>query len=288
MAESKTPSGIVLDAAFLSKMRDVLTSVTDSLEIYDAFDEWMFAEETAFDDIERAMGLRDFFRSTFVTELDWIAQASESPIERMFCSGLLLMSRLHFPGLLRFAPPRATVSEYREFICQWLEQVTKISEIIDKDDTPWSSLGEFLDHAAGVEKLPQDEVEGIRSTHVVYDLMGFKDAFHITQQATLPPSITIYGSRVRPDLYVWLPLDSSFKLLVECDGFQYHGDKTSFTDDRRRDRILKSHGYEVLRFSGPEIFANPVQAAVDLAEYLATRYEGSDEFWSKPGGQLAS
>ena len=37
-------------------------------------------------------------------------------------------------------------------------------------------------------------------------------------------------------------------VVVELDGFAYHGDRTAFRDDRRRDRTLQLLGYAVLRF----------------------------------------
>lgn len=39
------------------------------------------------------------------------------------------------------------------------------------------------------------------------------------------------------------------RLIVEVDGFTYHSDPTRFEEDRRRDAVLSTLGYRVLRFS---------------------------------------
>ena len=69
-------------------------------------------------------------------------------------------------------------------------------------------------------------------------------------------------------MLIWVPSDESVRVIVECDGFQFHSDKVAFIQDRKRDRALKAQGYQVLRYSGSEIHADPVAASVDLAEYL--------------------
>ena len=66
------------------------------------------------------------------------------------------------------------------------------------------------------------------------------------------------------------------KVIVECDGFQYHSDKERFKTDRQRDRALKALGYDVWRFSGSEIYNDPINAPFELAKYLWDRAEARD------------
>lgn len=58
-------------------------------------------------------------------------------------------------------------------------------------------------------------------------------------------------------------------IIVECDGYDFH-DKTKeqATMDKQRDRLLKSVGYEVIRFSGSEIWGNPEKCAKEVIELL--------------------
>lgn len=64
------------------------------------------------------------------------------------------------------------------------------------------------------------------------------------------------------------------KIGIELDGYQYHSDKDSFRNDRRRDRILKAAGWEILRFAASDVFRN-AEVAVQLAArtVLALREE---------------
>jgi very-short-patch-repair endonuclease len=55
---------------------------------------------------------------------------------------------------------------------------------------------------------------------------------------------------------------------VECDGYEYHSSQERFTADRRRDRALKAAGYDVLRFSGQEIFHNPAETGIEFFHHL--------------------
>jgi very-short-patch-repair endonuclease len=50
-----------------------------------------------------------------------------------------------------------------------------------------------------------------------------------------------------------------------------HSDKDRFKADRQRDRALKALGYDVFRFSGSEIYADPINAPYELAPYLWQR-----------------
>jgi very-short-patch-repair endonuclease len=88
----------------------------------------------------------------------------------------------------------------------------------------------------------------------------------------------VEGKSVRPDMLIWVPSDESVRIIVECDGFQYHSNKAVFIHDRKRDRVLKSNGYEVLRYSGTEIFTDPVATSADLAEYLRSIERKADAF----------
>ena len=72
--------------------------------------------------------------------------------------------------------------------------------------------------------------------------------------------------------------DESIKIIVECDGFEYHNSPVAFVHDRKRDRALKNKGYEVLRFAGAEIHGGPVAASVDVAEFLWSRGRATDAF----------
>jgi hypothetical protein len=54
---------------------------------------------------------------------------------------------------------------------------------------------------------------------------------------------------------------------VECDGHEFHEkSKRQAETDKRRDRDLQSIGWTVARFSGAEIFRNPIAAAKSIGK----------------------
>jgi very-short-patch-repair endonuclease len=59
------------------------------------------------------------------------------------------------------------------------------------------------------------------------------------------------------------------EVIVECDGHEFH-EKTKAQVKRRNDRDydLKMAGYDVLHFSGSEIYNNPVECVAKVINYL--------------------
>ncbi|MGE5585775.1 MAG: endonuclease domain-containing protein [Bacillota bacterium] len=58
-------------------------------------------------------------------------------------------------------------------------------------------------------------------------------------------------------------------LAVECDGHDYHEKtKAQAARDKRRDRALKLAGFEVVHFTGTEIWADPERCAVEVFRHL--------------------
>lgn len=60
--------------------------------------------------------------------------------------------------------------------------------------------------------------------------------------------------------------------LVECDGHEFHEKtKEQVKKNNERDMALKKEGYEVLHFSGSQIFQDPIKCAKDVLEYVSKR-----------------
>jgi very-short-patch-repair endonuclease len=60
-------------------------------------------------------------------------------------------------------------------------------------------------------------------------------------------------------------------LAVEIDGFAFHGDRSAFEADRRRDADLAAHGIQVMRVTWRQIAEEPEATLVRLAQALAGR-----------------
>ncbi len=59
------------------------------------------------------------------------------------------------------------------------------------------------------------------------------------------------------------------KLIVEIDGYRYHGRWASFQSDRERDNHLVTAGYTVLRFTWHQLTQRPLYVLAQIARALA-------------------
>lgn len=58
-------------------------------------------------------------------------------------------------------------------------------------------------------------------------------------------------------------------VVVEVDGFAYHGDRAAFERDRRRDQVLTAAGFTVTRVTWRQLTREPIAAMVRLGQILA-------------------
>lgn len=66
------------------------------------------------------------------------------------------------------------------------------------------------------------------------------------------------------------------KLIVECDGHAYHErTKEQAARDRRRDRVAQHQGLPVFRFTGSEIWNDPIGCADEVLAYMESGPEQS-------------
>lgn len=73
--------------------------------------------------------------------------------------------------------------------------------------------------------------------------------------------------RYRPD-FMLISWDGRC-LLVECDGHDFHErTKEQAARDRKKDRTLQAEGYIILRYTGSELWEDPMQCAADAARTL--------------------
>lgn len=72
------------------------------------------------------------------------------------------------------------------------------------------------------------------------------------------------------DFNVFLECEDCYKeLIVECDGHDFHEKtKKQVAHDNEREYAIKMSGYDILRFSGSQIYNNPFKVANDVFDYL--------------------
>ena len=83
----------------------------------------------------------------------------------------------------------------------------------------------------------------------------------------------------RPLVNAWIPFPEGGgaevdflwereRLIVEVDGFETHGTRRAFADDRRRDRRLKLLDYEIARFPWEDVLHSAATSGAELAALL--------------------
>lgn len=59
-------------------------------------------------------------------------------------------------------------------------------------------------------------------------------------------------------------------IVVECDGHEFHEKtKQQVARDKARDRALQTEGYRVFRFTGSEIWRNPIACAAEVLDFAS-------------------
>lgn len=63
------------------------------------------------------------------------------------------------------------------------------------------------------------------------------------------------------------------KLIIECDGHEFHEKtKEQVIKNNQRDRDLQNKGYEILHFSGSEIYKDILQCREDIMKFIIGKY----------------
>jgi len=249
------------------EIRDFLLDRNRYLELAKAFISNAVQEESVPED----QGFNKFYelalKTVFEVNERIVFEKAESPIERLFLNSLML-------GFLKADSLGLVVHQTNENaeqdIDEFLKYLANFKQFLSWHKDQYASYGrleEYLDGQLSSGRMTKDEREYIRILTFRYVYLPLESSYHLTLQPRFPETL-VDKRPVRPDLLFWKPTNSRLKIIVECDGFDYHSDKTKFTSDRKRDRLFQSKGYRVLRYSGTEIYHHPVKVVGELLEYL--------------------
>ena len=217
--------------------------------------------------------LREFLEMWMHTNcdsaLDRIIAHSESPLERVFLAALMLGFTKWEPLGLQWTPKfdtdaPAMLDGYRSDHADMLATLAAYEAETGRKDGLMRMMRDVT---------ADDGTLGADATimrHVLEEFFETWDGMHLTIQPKFT-NIRVDGRSIRCDALVWIPADPTFKVVLECDGYEYHSDRPRFTTDRRRDRVLAAHGYKVMRFSGAEVFENPIAAATEAYDFLQSQ-----------------
>lgn len=78
---------------------------------------------------------------------------------------------------------------------------------------------------------------------------------------------------------------SRVQLIVECDGHDFHEKtKKQAMRDKKRDRALMAHGFHVMRFTGSEIWGNPLGCAKEALSFISQQHSAVEAMLDVHGG----
>lgn len=207
---------------------------------------------------------------------EMVKQHAESPLERVFLLALMLGFMKWEPMGLNAMPTvkddaQEAIDEYRSDHEVALQAMANY-----RSETGETHLMGMVDRLQKDEKL-RSEIGSpdILIRHIFEEMFQTWDRFHLLLQPRFT-TLRVDGRSMRADALVWVPADPSFRVVFELDGYDYHSDKQAFTKDRRRDRILASAGYRVVRFSGQEVFEDPISTASEAYTYLVSLRQPSE------------
>ncbi|MDR5835394.1 DUF559 domain-containing protein [Caballeronia sp. LZ034LL] len=236
----------------------------------------------------------------------WLAEATqraisvcESPIEKAFAGGLLLAFLFRADRGLIVTDPLLNAEDdarqitealrrRRRIECEWEQHIESHREDL-RNVNPGMEAAYLAEHPLfeRFEEYGAQLCDTGKLTKADYVLLfehpivsaGWLawHAFLLSPQSVFP-GLGADGKDARVDAYIWCPAQPKLRMIVECDGYEFHGPKANFIADRQRDRNLQRAGYDVYRFAGTELF-NDMKKVADEAWLTAInlRFGGGED-----------
>ncbi|NJP37900.1 DUF559 domain-containing protein [Bacillus luteus] len=106
--------------------------------------------------------------------------------------------------------------------------------------------------------------------HFIKEYTSFDPSLQINLFLQKP--IEVGNKTYRADFLIKvIALNKPYNFIVECDGHEFHEKtKEQALRDKQRGRSLQKQGYQVIRFTGSEIYRNASTAAAEVFEMIKT------------------
>src|SRR6266581_2322001 len=186
------------------------------------FDEWEASE---------FLRMIELYKGVWRNNVRLIFDYTESPIMTIFLNAFNIFSVLTRFSQLVFTEPYASISQrmkaYREGYGSFL------------------AAQQAYIQKGGRQRNFIQSLDGTDMTKETKDFYKFSmmvtsylyEEFHISISSTFE-ELVIQDECIRPDIFIWMPAKPQLKLIVECDDFNLHSDKKTFSNERARDRML--------------------------------------------------
>lgn len=170
---------------------------------------------------------------------------------------------------------KITELNFEEFLesnrAEWLPERVEFFLYPKKIDYEFSLELSLVDCESPIEQLLALELEASNITSFKF-FNPFIDVEEIIKQA----NIIINNKKYRVDFLIIVDYKNQGKkqFVIECDGYEFHQKtKKQVEDDNKRQRALQAAGYEVIRFSGSEIYNKPFLCALEIKDIILSNCE---------------
>ena len=109
--------------------------------------------------------------------------------------------------------------------------------------------------------------------------VGIKDFYNFNKDINVLEIIAqeekITGHRVDFNIHCVFSVECNafdVNFVIECDSFEFHSNKENMIKDYKRTRELQIDNNYVLKFTGSEIYKDPVACAEEVREFILSTY----------------
>lgn len=102
---------------------------------------------------------------------------------------------------------------------------------------------------------------------LIEDCLEYQKEISIKNKKYIADFVLDFSQKTTDGRY-WFPKIKKLKYIVEVDGFDFHSSKKQMNYDYQRENDLKSIGYKVIRFTGSQIYNQPMQSVLQLFEII--------------------
>ena len=71
----------------------------------------------------------------------------------------------------------------------------------------------------------------------------------------------------------WFPSLKDLKYAIELDGYEFHSNKKQMNYDYQRENNLKKLGYKIIRFTGSQVYNNPMKTIETLFDIIFNDFD---------------
>lgn len=153
----------------------------------------------------------------------------------------------------------------------WLPDKVRTSLVAKSSLHKFSLEESLIDCKSPIEQLLAIELEDLKLTNTL-KYNPFVDVVDVKKQE----KIKVKDKKYIVDFLipVWYKNQGAKIFIVECDGYEFHQKtKKQVENDNIRQRNLQEAGYEIIRFSGTEIYHKAHQCALQIKNIILSKCE---------------